>query len=107
MGQCLDVQGCGFSNREKARFCARCGIPTEHAFLQGRYEIQGLVHIDRDTVTLRAVDTHNGLLVTVRALIPKTTTEDERDEFLQDAELAKAFSITVQDSDSIRVIDYG
>src|SRR5689334_5931899 len=27
MGQCLDLDGCGFHNREKARFCARCGIP--------------------------------------------------------------------------------
>src|SRR5437762_7745183 len=92
MGMCLDVASCSFENREKARFCARCGIPLRGAFLLGRYEIHELVSKDRGTVTLHAVDRHSGLLVTVRALIPESANDKDREEFLQDAELAKSLS---------------
>ena len=88
MGQCLDVDGCGFHNREQARFCAQCGIPLRGAFLQGRYEVQSILNKERGTVTLQALDRHGDFPVTVRALIPKDTTSKERENFLQDAEWA-------------------
>ncbi|GHO76028.1 hypothetical protein KSD_37990 [Ktedonobacter sp. SOSP1-85] len=107
MGMCLDLEGCGFANREKARFCAHCGIPLEGIFLQGRYEVQELALKERKTVTLRALDRHQGQSVLVRALIPQSATEGEREEFLQDAELAASLSERVEDPGSVRVLDYG
>ena len=92
MGKCLDKAGCGFDNQDKARFCAHCGIPLQGAFLQGRYEIRELITKDRGTVTLEAIDHHGGHAVTVRALIPRMTNQQEREEFLQDAELAMSLS---------------
>ena len=102
---CLDTKDCKFQNRDKARFCARCGIPTKGALVQGRYEIQDLIAKDRTSVTLRAVDRHQGLPVTVRALLPKQTSVKECEDFLQDAELAISFSSHVQEPGSIRVTD--
>src|SRR5690242_16308738 len=107
MGTCLDLENCGLENREKARFCARCGIPLRGAFLQGRYEIQKLIGKDRVTVTLEAIDRHTGQTVMVRALIPGESNVEERESFLQDAELALSFSARVTDTGSIRVTDYG
>src|SRR6266700_3287059 len=91
---CLDREECDFQNRDKARFCASCGIPTRGALLNGRYEVQELISKDRDKVT-------------VRALLPKRASEKEREEFLQDAELAASLSHNIHDAGSIRVIDYG
>src|SRR5438067_819306 len=107
MGMCLDVASCSFENREKARFCARCGIPLRGTFLLGRYEIHELVSKDRGTATLHAIDRHTELLVTVRALIPEVTNDKEREEFLQDAELAKSLSSRINEAGSIRVTDFG
>ncbi len=107
MGKCLDLASCGFINQEKARFCARCGIPTKGAFLQGRYEITALTGKDRGTVTLQAIDKHGGQPVTVRALIPINTSLQEQENFLQDAELAMSLSSHINDPGSIRVMDYG
>ncbi len=78
MGMCLDTEDCRFQNRDKARFCAKCGIPTQGALLQGRYEIQYLISKDHSTVTLRAIDRHEGLPVIVRALIPNKCSEETR-----------------------------
>src|SRR6202022_3191334 len=86
---------------------ARCGIPLHGAFLQGRYEILGLISKDRETATLEATDHHGGQAVTVRALIPKGSNVQAREEFLQDAELAQSLSARVSDPGSIRVTDYG
>ncbi len=69
--QCLDIVDCGFENRDKARFCAICGIPLQGALVQGRYEIQALHDRDRTTVTLDAIDRHTGQRVILRALRPK------------------------------------
>src|SRR6266705_1849477 len=107
MGICLDTEDCKFQNRDEARFCAKCGIPTRGALLQGRYEIQDLIGKDHSTITLRATDRHEGLTVTVRALLPDKTSEEEREIFLQDAELAFALSSRMNESGSIRVIEYG
>jgi len=107
MAICLDREECDFQNRDKARFCARCGIPTRGALLNGRYEVQELISKDRKNVTLRAIDHHRGLPVTVRALLPKRASENECEEFLQDAELAASLSHNIHDAGSIRVIDYG
>ncbi|HKV01629.1 MAG TPA: hypothetical protein VJQ26_05860, partial [Ktedonobacteraceae bacterium] len=60
--------------------------------MQGRYEIQYLISKDHSTVTLRAIDRHEGLPVIVRALIPNKCSEETRAIFMQDAELAAAFS---------------
>ena len=106
MGMCLD-EDCRFQNRDKARFCAKCGIPTRGALLQGRYEIHYLVSKDRSIITLRAIDRHQDLPVTVRALIPYKNSEEARRTFLQDAELAVAFSKGINEAGSIRVTDYG
>jgi len=81
MGMCLDTEDCRFQNLDKARFCAKCGIPTREALLQGRYEIQDLIDKDRGTITLRAIDRHEGQPVTVRALVPNKTSKEERDIF--------------------------
>ena len=54
MGKCLDFKGCGFDNRESARFCSRCGIPSQGTVLLGRYVIQSFIGKDRGTVTLQA-----------------------------------------------------
>src|SRR5216110_216873 len=107
MGKCLDLTSCGFENREKARFCARCGIPTRGVLLRGRYEIHALAGKERCTVILQAIDRYGNQPVTVRALIPRETDSQERDNFLQDAEMAASLSEKVQDPESIRVIDYG
>ena len=106
MGKCLD-RSCGHNNRDKARFCANCGIPLRGAFLLGRYEIYDLTGKDRGTVTLQALDRHHGKTVTIRALVPREVNEQEREDFLQDAELAVSLSARVSDPASIRVIDYG
>src|SRR5690348_7034933 len=107
MAICLDREECDFQNRDKARFCARCGIPTRGSLLSGRYEVQELISKDRKNVTLRAIDHHRGLPVTVRALLPTKASENECEEFLQDAELAASLSHNIHDAGSIRVIDYG
>src|SRR5437588_10176125 len=104
---CLDTESCNFHNREKARFCARCGIPLRGTLVQGRYEIQELADKDRATVTLQAVDRLEGHAVTVRVLLPRQSSEAERKSFLQDAEFAKALSSNMQEPGSIHVTDYG
>ncbi len=104
---CLDRENCKFENRDKARFCAQCGLPTQGALLQGRYEIQNVIGKDRTSVTLRAIDHQQEQPVTVRALRPKRVSVQECEDFLQDAELAISFSNHIQDPGSIRVIDYG
>src|SRR5947209_4928478 len=43
----------------------------------------------------------------VRALLPKQSSEAERRSFLQDAEVAMAFSSSMQEPGSIHVTDYG
>ena len=43
----------------------------------------------------------------MRALIPRETTRQERENFLQDAELAASVSKYIQETGSICVIDYG
>src|SRR5947199_4591295 len=102
MGQlCLDTEDCRFQNRDKARFCAHCGIPLRGTLVQGRYEIQALAGKDRATVTLDALDRHEGHAVTVRALLPKQASEAERENFLQDAQFAIALSNHMQEPDSI------
>src|SRR5205823_6369430 len=93
--------------RDTARFCAKCGIPIQGTLLQGRYEIQYLVGKDPSTITLRAIDRHKGLPVTVRALLPNKISAEEREIFLQDAELAVALSSRINEAGSIRVTDYG
>ena len=107
MGMCLDNDDCLFQNLDKARFCAKCGIPLQGSLLQGRYEIQGLIGKDRSTITLSAIDRQEELYVTVRALQPKMTSAEERDIFLQDAELAFALSGRFHETGSIHVIGYG
>src|ERR1700686_3083555 len=107
MVMCLDTVDCRYQNREKSRFCANCGIPVQGALLQGRYEIQSLLGKDHSTITLQANDLHQEIPVTVRALLPHETTDRERENFLQDAELALALSKQVYEPGSIRVIDYG
>src|SRR5947209_10609365 len=103
---CLDEE-CQGQNRDKARFCASCGLPTRGALLHGRYEIQSLLKKDRSTVTLGALDRHVGQPVIVRALQPRHTSKEERETFLQDAELAMMLSNSVHEPGSIRVIDFG
>jgi len=107
MATCLDTEGCGFSNRENARFCTHCGIPLQGTLLQGCYEIQALIGKDRSTVTLHAFDRRQSSPVTVRALLPNKTSEEERENFLQDAELAVSLSARFIEAGSIRVTDYG
>ena len=77
--QCLDIEDCGFENRDKARFCAHCGIALRGALVQGRYEIQALNNKDRTTVTLDALDRHTGRPVTVRALRPRMASDTDRE----------------------------
>src|SRR5438270_701335 len=107
MVMCLNTIDFNYQNREKSRFCANCGIPVQGALLLGRYEIQALAGKDRSMITIHANDRHYGVPVTIRALLPQNTTEQERNTFLQDAELAVALSKQVHEPDSIRVIDYG
>src|SRR5207247_10788907 len=107
MAICLDREECNFENRDKARFCVRCGMPTRGALLNGRYEVQELVSKDRHNVTLCAIDDHRGLPVTVRALLSQQSNAKEREEFLQDAELAASLSHNIHDAGSSRGIDYG
>src|SRR5947209_4524023 len=107
MGKCLDLEGCGFETQDKARFCGYCGIPTKGSFLQGRYEIRHLTGKEHNIVTLQAIDHHGDLPVTVRALIPKETSRQDRENFLLDAELATSVSERVKETGSIRVTDYG
>src|SRR5579863_4731712 len=97
MGMCLDIEDCSFQNRERARFCARCGIPLQGTLVQGRYEIQLLMSKDQKTVTLQAIDRHGRQSVIVRALLPKKAGAAERESFLQDAELAASFSNHLQE----------
>src|SRR2546421_1945307 len=104
---CLDTEDCSFLNREKARFCAQCGIPLQGAMVQGRYEVQALVGRERTTVTLHAVDSHQGHGVTLRVLRPRQTSKEERENFLQDAELALSLSSKMQEPGSIYVTDFG
>ena len=104
---CLDTEGCNFLNRENARFCTQCGIPLEGALVQGRYEVQALSGEDHSTVTLHALDRHNGQGVTLRVLRPRQTTQAERENFLQDAELALSLSKHTQEPGSIYVTDFG
>src|SRR5579884_2683742 len=104
---CLDSSECSYQNLETARFCAHCGIPLQGTFLQGRYEIHALIGKDRHTVTLQALDRQSNLPVIIRALLPRKSTARERENFLQDAELALALSSNLHEPESIRVIDYG
>src|SRR2546430_1737605 len=107
MGKCLDLDGCGFETRDRARFCGQCGIPTKGSFLQGRYEIRALTGKEHTIVTLQAIDRHGGLPVIVRALIPRGTSTQDREDFLQDAELAASVSERIREAGSICVTDYG
>src|SRR5260370_3051210 len=107
MGLCLDTEDCRFQNRDKARFCARCGIPTQGTLLQGRYEVQDLVGKDRNSIKVHATDRNEGHPVIVRALLPVKASAEECEIFLQDAELAVALSSHVNEAGSIRVTDYG
>src|SRR6266849_3203255 len=107
MGMCLDTEDCTFRNLDKARFCAKCGIPLQGSLLQERYEIQGLIGKDQSTITLSAIDHREELPVTLRALQPNMTSEEERNIFLQDAELAFELSGSIDETGNIRVIDYG
>jgi len=104
---CLDIVDCGYQNREKSRFCASCGIPVRGALLQGRYEVQSLLNKNRSTVTLQGTDLHQEIPVTIRALLPHEISDKEREDFLQDAELAMMLSKQVHEPGSVRVIDYG
>ncbi len=104
---CLDTEGCNYLNRENARFCTRCGIPLQGTLVQGRYEVQALTGDDRSTVTLHALDRHNGQDVTLRVLRPRQSTQAERENFLQDAELALSLSNHAQEPGSIYVTDFG
>ncbi len=106
MGICLD-EDCQFQNREKARFCARCGLPLPGSLLQGRYEIQQLESKERGIVTLQAIDQHSDSPVKVRALHPQQTGAGDQESFLQDAELAVVLSSRVAEPGSIHVTDYG
>src|SRR5437868_10705753 len=107
MVMCLDSIDCRYENREKSRFCAHCGLPVPGALLQGRYEIQSLASKDRSTATILAQDRHQHIAVTIRALLPNFSSEQERRAFLEDAELASSLSDHVSEPGSIRVIDYG
>ncbi|HEY4389534.1 MAG TPA: tetratricopeptide repeat protein, partial [Ktedonobacteraceae bacterium] len=111
MGKCLDSESCGYENRDpenqNRRFCERCGIPLRGILLQGRYEIQRLLGKDRGTVTLRGYDIQQEQPVTVRALIPRESSQEEQENFLQDAELAAALSARINEPGSITVIGYG
>ena len=107
MGMCLDNQDCSFQNLDQARFCAKCGIPLQGSLLQARYEIQSLIGKDYSTITLSAIDRQEEANVTIRALQPNRTSIEERDIFLQDAELAFALSGRINETGSIRVIEYG
>jgi len=104
---CLDIVDCGYQNREKSRFCASCGIPVRGALLQGRYEIQSLLNKSRSTVTLQANDLHQEIPVTIRALLLHESSDKEREDFLQDAELAMVLSKQMHEPGSVRVIDFG
>jgi tetratricopeptide (TPR) repeat protein len=105
--RCLDTESCNFHNREKARFCARCGIPLRGTLVQERYEIRNLLNKDRKTVTLNALDQYEGRGVTVRALLSGESSPTEREIFLQDAEMAMSISSHVREAGSIYVTDYG
>src|SRR5690348_8131559 len=107
MVMCLDTIDCRYENREKSRFCASCGIPVQGALLQGRYEVQALLARNRNLVTLQATDLHQEIPVMIRALLPQETSEQEREDFLQDAELAMMLSKQVHEPGSVRVIDFG
>ncbi|HLJ34036.1 MAG TPA: hypothetical protein VKU38_10315, partial [Ktedonobacteraceae bacterium] len=107
MGMCLDIEGCSFQNREKARFCAQCGIPLQGTLVQGRYEIIELTAKDRITASLQAIDRHERRPVTVRVLLPKKASAAERETFLQDADLAVLLSSRMHDTGSIHVTDFG
>src|SRR5713226_3058909 len=107
MVMCLDIVDCGYQNREKSRFCASCGIPVRGALLQGRYEIQSLLNKSRSTVTLQANDLHQEIPVTIRALLLHESSHKEREDFLQDAELAMTLSKQMHEPGSVRVIDFG
>ena len=107
MGMCLDIEDCNFQNRDKARFCAQCGIPLQGTLVQGRYEILELTAKDRVTASLQALDRHERRPVTVRVLLPKKASSAERETFLQDADLAVSLSSLMHDSGSIHVTDYG
>ena len=107
MGKCIDNEDCSFQNLDRARFCAKCGIPLQGSLLHGRFEIQSLIGKDRSTITLSAIDRQEEAYVTVRALQPTITSVEERDIFLQDAELAFALSDRINETGSIRVIEYG
>src|SRR5260370_21269477 len=58
-------------------------------------------------ITMQANDRHYGIPVTIRALLPHNTGTQERETFLQDAELAVTLSKQLYEPGSIRVIDYG
>src|ERR1700674_1185534 len=107
MVMCLDILDCRYQNREKSRFCASCGIAVRGALLQGRYEVQSLLTKNRSTVTLQGNDLHQEIPVTIRALLPNESSDKEREDFLQDAELAMMLSKQVHEPGSVRVIDYG
>jgi len=107
MGMCLDIEDCGFQNREKARFCAQCGIPLRGTLVHGRYDIVELTAKDRITASLNALDRHERRPVTVRVLLPKKASVEERETFLQDADLAVSLSSRMHDPGSIHVTDYG
>src|SRR5450755_1386671 len=104
---CLDTEGCNFQNRDKARFCAQCGIPLQGTLLQGRYEILSFMGKDRATVTFNAHDRYEDRPVTIRALRPALTSAAEQESFLQDADMAVSLSHRIQEPGSIHVTDYG
>jgi len=56
---------------------------------------------------LQAIDRHGGLPVIVRALIPREASMQDREDFLQDAELAASVSERIREAGSICVTDYG
>ena len=89
---CLDTEGCNFQNRDKARFCAQCGIPLQGTLLQDRYEILSFTGKDRTTITFNAHDRHEDRPVTIRALRPTQASAAEQESFLQDADMAVLLS---------------
>ena len=104
---CLDTEGCNFQNRDKARFCAQCGIPLQGTLLQDRYEILSFTGKDRTTITFNAHDRHEDRPVTIRALRPTQASAAEQESFLQDADMAVLLSHRIQEPGSIHVTDYG
>jgi len=107
MVMCLDTAECRHENQRGERFCANCGLPIVGSILQNRYEIHMLQAKDRNSVTLSAFDRLLSKPVIVRVLRPYKTQPEEREDFLQEAEMARIFSSTVREPGSVRVTDFG